>query len=327
MRRRTTLREARLVHAAVGASILAVPASVAVADPPADASAPDAGGPSASVLQARVKSHQLRYGQDVVVLGQAPSADAEQTITLEYAPAPASSWQTIASARIGSSGSFRLSARLRSSGWVRVSQAPSPAGPGLALGASPASASSTAPQRVAVSAAIRLHRRKRSVWGAGRLALGGRLLAGGAHHRVLLQGWRDGRWFTLASSRTGPGGWFQIRYLAAIAGQETLRVHFAGDRSNAAVSARAGRLAVYRQTTASWYDDGGTTACGFHAFYGVANLSLPCGAKVSFSYGGRTVTATVDDRGPYVGGREWDLNQNTASALGFQGVGTVWSSG
>jgi rare lipoprotein A (peptidoglycan hydrolase) len=36
------------------------------------------------------------------------------------------------------------------------------------------------------------------------------------------------------------------------------------------------------------------------------------------------VTATVDDRGPYVGGRDWDLNQNTAAALGFGGVGTVW---
>ena len=38
------------------------------------------------------------------------------------------------------------------------------------------------------------------------------------------------------------------------------------------------------------------------------------------------MTATVDDRGPYVGGRTWDLNQNTAAALGFGGVGTVWAS-
>ena len=71
---------------------------------------------------------------------------------------------------------------------------------------------------------------------------------------------------------------------------------------------------------------GGDTACGFHAYYGVASTSLPCGAKVAFLYGGRTVTATVDDRGPYVGGRDWDLNQNTAGALGFDGVASVWSS-
>ena len=59
---------------------------------------------------------------------------------------------------------------------------------------------------------------------------------------------------------------------------------------------------------------------------GVANQTLPCGTKVTFRYGGRTVTAVVDDRGPFVGGREWDLNQNTAGALGFGGVGTVWST-
>jgi rare lipoprotein A len=83
---------------------------------------------------------------------------------------------------------------------------------------------------------------------------------------------------------------------------------------------------VFTQSVASWYSDGGSTACGFHATYGVANRSLPCGTKVAFRHGGRTVNATVDDRGPFVGGREWDLNQNTASALAFGGVGSVWSS-
>jgi rare lipoprotein A (peptidoglycan hydrolase) len=78
------------------------------------------------------------------------------------------------------------------------------------------------------------------------------------------------------------------------------------------------------QEVASWYSDGGSTACGFHATYGVAHKSLPCGTKVRFALNGRTVTATVDDRGPYIGGREWDLNQNTAAALGFGGVGAVW---
>jgi rare lipoprotein A (peptidoglycan hydrolase) len=83
---------------------------------------------------------------------------------------------------------------------------------------------------------------------------------------------------------------------------------------------------VFQQSLASWYSDGGSTACGFHAHFGVANKSLPCGTKVTFQYGGRTVTAVVDDRGPYVGGREWDLNQNTAAVLGFGGVGAVWAS-
>ena len=85
-------------------------------------------------------------------------------------------------------------------------------------------------------------------------------------------------------------------------------------------------MTVYRQAGASWYYDAGNTACGFHAQYGVANRTLPCGTKVAFRYGGRSVTATVDDRGPYVGGRDWDLSQTTAGALGFGGVGEVWSS-
>ena len=47
---------------------------------------------------------------------------------------------------------------------------------------------------------------------------------------------------------------------------------------------------------------------------------------MTFHYHGRTVTATVDDRGPFVAGRDWDLNQSTAGALGFGGVDTVWAS-
>ena len=101
---------------------------------------------------------------------------------------------------------------------------------------------------------------------------------------------------------------------------------FAGDGRNAQAVRPAGRVTVLHPALASWYDDAGNTACGFHAGLGVANRTLPCGTKVMLRYGGRTVTAVVDDRGPYAGGRDWDLNQTTASALGFGGVGTVWSS-
>jgi rare lipoprotein A len=77
---------------------------------------------------------------------------------------------------------------------------------------------------------------------------------------------------------------------------------------------------------ASWYYDGGSTACGYHAGYGVANKWLACGTKVTFRYHGRSVAAEVDDRGPYVGGRVWDLNQATAGALRFGGVDWVQAS-
>lgn len=81
-------------------------------------------------------------------------------------------------------------------------------------------------------------------------------------------------------------------------------------------------------STASWYYDQGSTASGWHATYGVANRTMPFGTRITFYYGGRSVQAVVDDRGPYVSGRDFDLSQNTARALGFQGVATVgWRYG
>ncbi len=74
---------------------------------------------------------------------------------------------------------------------------------------------------------------------------------------------------------------------------------------------------------ASWYYDGGQTACGYHAFFGVANRTLACGTKVTFYTSDKAVKATVDDRGPYIYDRLWDLNQNVAGVLGFSGVGLV----
>jgi rare lipoprotein A (peptidoglycan hydrolase) len=82
----------------------------------------------------------------------------------------------------------------------------------------------------------------------------------------------------------------------------------------------------YHRGIASWYkDDGLKTACGFHAKFGVAHRSLPCGTHVTFWHDHRRVVATVDDRGPYVTGRTWDLDEHTASALHMLGVEGVWA--
>jgi rare lipoprotein A len=144
---------------------------------------------------------------------------------------------------------------------------------------------------------------------------------------VRLEGLFGGHWRPLARTRTGPHGGFIVRYPTnGMGGQHRLRLLFRGNRFARLAHAGAGTLTVFSPMVASWYDDAGDTACGFHAYYGVANKSLPCGTKVTFDYHGRTVTATVDDRGPFVAGRDWDLNQNTAGALGFGGVDTVWAS-
>jgi rare lipoprotein A (peptidoglycan hydrolase) len=56
---------------------------------------------------------------------------------------------------------------------------------------------------------------------------------------------------------------------------------------------------------------------------GVAHKTAPCGTLITFTYGGRSLTVPVIDRGPYIAGREWDLTGATAAALGFPGLGKI----
>jgi len=90
-----------------------------------------------------------------------------------------------------------------------------------------------------------------------------------------------------------------------------------------------GRLNVYRATNASWYGPGlygnhlgcgGTLGPGS---LGVAHKSLPCGSMVTLRHGGRTVRVPVVDRGPFSGGREFDLTAATKDRIGFSGAGSV----
>jgi hypothetical protein len=280
----------------------------------------DAQPRSSGSLITHVNSRRIPYGHDVVVEGAAPASDSGRELQLQFAPASSSTWSTLASSTVRSSGRFRLAAPLKRSGLVRVVEPPASGGAPIA---SPASSST---HHVAVAA--RLHVRPRAIndLGGHSVEIRGRLLPGVGGRKVKLEGRAGGGWQILATARTGSGGSFDLHYTPSGAGRQQLRVRFSGDQANASTGAHAGELTVFVQTVASWYNDAGSTACGFHAYYGVANRSLPCGTQVTFLDGGRRVTATVDDRGPYVGGRDWDLNQNTAQALGFGGVGTIWAS-
>jgi hypothetical protein len=74
----------------------------------------------------------------------------------------------------------------------------------------------------------------------------------------------------------------------------------------------------------SWYGPGfygKRTACGYamtESLVGVAHRTLPCGTRITFKNpaNGRTVTAPVVDRGPYVSGRQWDLTGGLCLKLG-----------
>lgn len=80
---------------------------------------------------------------------------------------------------------------------------------------------------------------------------------------------------------------------------------------------------------ASWYGPGfygNRTACGqvySPQIMGVAHKTLPCGTLLVLSYGGRSVTVPVIDRGPYVAGRTLDLSNATKASLGCPDLCTL----
>jgi hypothetical protein len=325
MRPKRYMRNSRLARIGAGAMMLGTPASaIALTAGQADAqSAPQA------PVRIELRPSTIAFGDDVVVTGRVATIDAGQPLALEYAPARNAAWRVIATTRVGRAGRFRFVAPLRHSGSIRVAGAA-----GISTRRDTAAVATTGvgpvrpstPRRVTVDAALQVPNQQIGVLGGQSVDVRGKLLPGVANRKVQLIALWGGSWHWLASTWTGPHGGFDLHYATNGLGREHLLVKFAGDRRNGRIAGGAGTLTVYRQSVASWYNDGGSTACGFHATYGVANKSLACGTQVTFQYGGRSVTATVDDRGPYVGGREWDLNQNTAAALGFGGVGTVWSS-
>jgi rare lipoprotein A len=83
-------------------------------------------------------------------------------------------------------------------------------------------------------------------------------------------------------------------------------------------------------TTASWYGPGfagNPTASGEPFNPGAltaAHKSLPFGTQVEVCFNGCT-TVTINDRGPYANGAEYDLSSAAADAIGLKavGVGTV----
>jgi rare lipoprotein A len=74
------------------------------------------------------------------------------------------------------------------------------------------------------------------------------------------------------------------------------------------------------------YEGGRKTASGarYHPHgLTVAHRKLPFGTCLMLSRGDRKVRVTVNDRGPFVGGRELDVSTGAAHALGFSGVGRL----
>lgn len=141
--------------------------------------------------------------------------------------------------------------------------------------------------------------------------------------RALLQIRRRGHWYTIDRTVAAAGGRFALLSRRRAPMSVPARVRVRGEHR------RLGRLNVYRVAYASWYGPGlygGHLACGgtlSAGRLGVAHKTLPCGTKVTLRHHGHKVRVPVIDRGPYVGGREYDLTEATAAKLGFHGHGGI----
>jgi rare lipoprotein A len=101
--------------------------------------------------------------------------------------------------------------------------------------------------------------------------------------------------------------------------------HNAGGTSSVASSGSYGGGSV---GMASYYSQGTRTASGAAFNPGgmtAAHRSLPFGTRVLVTHlaSGRSVTVTINDRGPFVRGRIIDLSRGAAMALGITGAGVA----
>jgi len=192
----------------------------------------------------------------------------------------------------------------------------------LCLTATTATASAGA-QTPAHATKVGVSAKRLNVSAGSRVTVTGRVRASGPM-TAALQIKRHARWITLDRDRTDGTGRYVLRDRIRRALSAEARV-----RLSDGLTRKLGRLNVYRMSYASWYGPGlygnklgcgGTLSAGR---LGVAHKSLPCGSKVTLRHGGRVVRVPVIDRGPYVGGREFDLTAATARKLHFGGHGPI----
>jgi len=174
------------------------------------------------------------------------------------------------------------------------------------------------------AAKIGVSAKRLNIQTGSRVSVKGKVAEPETRRTAKLQIQRGHGWVTLDRARTNRVGRFVLRN--RVRGPLSTRARL---RMSTGETRSLGRLNVYRHALASWYGPGlfgnrlgcgGTLTTGS---VGVANKSLPCGTKVTLRHHGRVLRVRVIDRGPYVGGREYDLTSATARKLGFNGHGPI----
>jgi rare lipoprotein A len=192
----------------------------------------------------------------------------------------------------------------------------------------PGADAAAAPQPDTVTVSV-----KRHALSGQRVKFGGKLGSGADGRRVLIQQRAGEAWKTVARSRTEQGGRFSAYWRPTGTGRKAIRAFGPGvDGAAPAVRQLKGGVTVYVARAASYYGPGlygNKLACGGRlspGTVGVAHKSLPCGTRITLHNKGRTLNVRVIDRGPYVGGRYYDLTAATKQKLGFGSTGSVWST-
>jgi rare lipoprotein A len=296
-RRRTRGRAAALalLPAAALATALSIPAAA-----------------ESAAHQARIAANDsvLLFGERFALGGAVPG-DRGTNVRIKFRGAGADEWKLLRTVHTDRHGQYRVSTRARRSSAYR---------------AVPARGQASQPEPIAVRARSAFHTAKHNVVVGNGIRLHGRVRPGGARRiKVVVRG-PDGGVVRGLSARDGR---FALRWKPARTGTYRVRAYVGGNRLARAAHSPSRRITVFRYAEASWYGPGfygNQTACGqvlTPGMLGVANNSLPCGTKVTLRYHGRSVTVPVIDRGPFAGGREYDLTEATKQRLGFGDVGTL----
>ncbi len=327
-----SLHKHRPVRATIALGALATAGTLAAATAPAAAQIADRG----AGIAFEVRDDRLRYGESIDVDGRAAERNEGTLVSLLYRDDTLDDWIELDVDELDDGGRFTLEGEnRRRSGEARVVVGRETAvaavnGEGLA----PERTSDA--QRITIASQLRADEADgATVVRAGRTAtVTGTLLPGFEGREVVLErreGDGDG-WRTLARATTREGGRFTVSHLQQHSEAFEVRVRFEADEVNTGWEDRPGRMAFLSRDGASWYGPGfygRRTACGqtlTGGIKGVAHKTLPCGTRVVFKRGDRTVTARVIDRGPFASGRQWDLAPAIKQALGYSGDGPVWAA-
>lgn len=244
--------------------------------------------------------------------GKPPSADPSvQGVRIQFRALGADNWRDAERTRTSRSGRFTERVRVERSGRFR---------------AVAADGQSTPAELVRVKSKTRARVSDDTVKVGDAFTVKGNVAPASRREVAVRVGGETTRDFTSKNGR------FAVKVKADQLGESTVRVRTASDKIAAGSGDKAGKVSVLRSALASWYGPGlygNPLGCGGTLqpdTVGVAHKSLPCGTKLVVAYGDESVKTEVIDRGPYVGGREFDLTEALKNKLGFGSTGTVYVS-